>query len=82
MYKGVEEQPRTGQRNNLDGKHITCTYTVSSSERVVRVRCCVPASDKVHHRDSPRRARQPQARHHVALRAPINRIFPYGAGKL
>jgi hypothetical protein len=25
MYKGVKEQPHTDQKNNLDGRHITCT---------------------------------------------------------
>jgi hypothetical protein len=35
MYKGVKEQPRTGQKNNLDGRHITCTvtYTCSITQR-------------------------------------------------
>jgi hypothetical protein len=43
MNKGVKEQPRTGQKNNLDGDILLAPYTVSRSERVVRVRCCVRA---------------------------------------
>jgi hypothetical protein len=94
MYKGVKEQPRTGQKNNLDGRHITCTvtYTCSITQRksYINLHTSGDTGPSPMLRSGPQimcitvtrgERATPVMRHHV-LRTSINRIFPYGVGKL
>jgi hypothetical protein len=75
MYKGVEEQPRTGQKNNLETYYLhRIQYHAAKelSESDAQIRCITVRGERV----------TCAIMHHVAFRTLINRIFPYGAGKL